>query len=97
MKLNIREKKVLYVFGCPSHHNTVTRLKWLTSLTVDPEAKHFLLELTKKIDREAGEEWFPCFYHHLRAEMDGYFRSKRHLRLVENSTDYKEDFYEEAV
>ena len=33
MKLSIREKKVLYDFACPNHHNTVTRLKWLTALT----------------------------------------------------------------
>ena len=39
MKLNMKEKKILYAYACPSHHNTVTRLKWLTALTVDPEAK----------------------------------------------------------
>ena len=39
MKLSMKEKKILYAYGCPSHHNTVTRLKWLTALTVDPEAK----------------------------------------------------------
>ena len=35
MKLNMKEKKILYAYACPSHHNTVTRLKWLTALTVD--------------------------------------------------------------
>src|SRR5699024_11934972 len=39
MTLSMKEKKILYAFACPSHHNTVTRLKWLTALTVDPEAK----------------------------------------------------------
>ena len=39
MKLNMKEKKILYAYACPSHHNTVTRLKWLTALTVDPETK----------------------------------------------------------
>ena len=39
MKLNMKEKKILYAYACPSHNNTVTRLKWLTALTVDPEAK----------------------------------------------------------
>lgn len=48
MKLNIEEKKVLYAFGCPSFDNTVQRLKYLTSLTVDPEAKHMMLELRKR-------------------------------------------------
>ena len=40
MKLSMKEKKVLYAFACPNHHNTVTRLKWLTALTVDPQAKY---------------------------------------------------------
>lgn len=97
MKLNIKEKKALYVFGCPSHKNTVPRFKLLVSLTVDPEAKHWLLGLTRKIEQEAGEEWFPDFYRHLRMEMDGYFRCKRCLRVVEASTDYEEGMYEEAV
>ena len=94
MKLNIKEKKALYVFG---HKKTVTRFKLLVSLTVDPEAKHWLLGLTRKIEQEAGEEWFPDFYRHLRMEMDGYFRCKRCLRVVEASTDYEEGMYEEAV
>ena len=37
MKLSLEEKKLLYVFACPNHHNTVTRLKLLTTLAVDPE------------------------------------------------------------
>ena len=37
MTLSMKEKKILYAYGCPSHHNTVTRLKWLTALTVDPD------------------------------------------------------------
>lgn len=49
MKLNMKEKKILYAYGCPSHHNTVTRLKWLTALTVDPEAKGQMLHLTRKL------------------------------------------------
>lgn len=28
MKLNMKEKKILYAYACPSHHNTVTRLKY---------------------------------------------------------------------
>ena len=27
MTLSMKEKKILYAYGCPSHHNTVTRLK----------------------------------------------------------------------
>ena len=50
MKLSMKEKKILYAFACPSHHNTVTRLKWLTALTIDPEAKHRMLGLARKME-----------------------------------------------
>ena len=56
-----------------------------------------MLELTKKIEGEAKEEWYTCFYHQLRREMDGYFWAKKYLRIVEKSTDCEEDFYDEAV
>lgn len=45
MKLNIKEKKALYVFGCENYRNTVARLKWVTALTVDVETKRWFLEL----------------------------------------------------
>ena len=50
--LIMKEKKILYAYGCPSHHNTVTRLKWLTALTVDPEAKRQMLGLARKVETE---------------------------------------------
>ena len=33
MTLSMKEQKILYAYGCPSHHNTVTRLKWLTAVS----------------------------------------------------------------
>ena len=36
MKLSMKEKKVLYAFACPNHHNMVSMPKWLTALTVRP-------------------------------------------------------------
>lgn len=97
MKLNIEEKKVLYAFGCPSYDNTVKRLKYLISLTVDPEVKHMILELAKKIESKGAKGWYPCFYHRLRSEMDNYFRARRYLRIVEKCTEWKDERYEEAV
>lgn len=97
MKLSIREKKVLYAFACPNHHNTVTRLKWLTALTVDPEAKRRMLELARKVDTETEESWYTDFYHHLRMEIDEYRRLKRSLRVLRANDDYEEEMYEEAV
>lgn len=97
MKLNMKEKKILYAYACPSHHNTVTRLKWLTALTVDPEAKSQMLHLTHKIETETEERWYEAFYHHLRMEMDEYRRIRRSLRALKANTDYEEELYEEAV
>lgn len=97
MKLDIREKKVLYVYGCQNYHNTVTRLKWLVSLTVDQEAKRWLLGLAQKMEMEGSEEWYPCFYQHMRIEMGNYFRAKRFMKIVEVSTGCEEDIYGEAV
>ena len=82
MKLNMKEKKILYAYACPSHHNTVTRLKWLTALTVDPEAKSQMLHLARKIETETEERWYEAFYHHLRMEMDEYRRIRRSLRAL---------------
>src|SRR5699024_6673469 len=85
MTLSMKEKKILYAYGCPSHHNTVTRLKWLTALTVDPEAKRRMLGLARKVETEVGESWYEDFYHHLRMEMDEYRRLKRSLRVLKSS------------
>ena len=97
MKFDMREKRILYVFGCPNLHNTVGRMKWLTSLAVDPEAKHRMLELAKKIENETEEEWYSRFYLYLRSEMDGYFSAKRRIKIVELHTEYGEEIYGEAV
>ena len=97
MKLNMKEKKILYAYACPSHHNTVTRLKWLIALTVDPEAKSQMLHLARKIETETEERWYEAFYHHLRMEMDEYRRIRRSLRALKANTDYEEELYEEAA
>lgn len=102
MKLSMKEKKVLYAFACPNHHNTVTRLKWLTALTVDPQAKHRMLELARKMETEMAERWYTDFYHQLRAEMDEYYDKavevvtdtvrlethKEDIRLVEETKNW---------
>ena len=71
-----------------NNRNTVTRLKWLTALTVDPEAKSQMLHLARKIETETEERWYEAFYHHLRMEMDEYRRIRRSLRALKANTDY---------
>ncbi len=97
MKLSVQEKKILYALACPNYLNTVTRLKWLTALTIDPQAKHRMLELVRKMETEIEERWYSGFYHQLRVEMDEYYCANRRLRLVKENTDYEEDLYDEAV
>ena len=97
MKFSVKEKEVLYAYACLDYHNTVTRLKWLTALAVDPEAKRWMLELARKIDIGEDEDTYPIFYRLLRLEMDEYRRLKRSLRVLKSYTDYEEDLYEEAV
>lgn len=52
MKLTMKEKKLLNTYGCPDYHNTVTRLKWVTALTIDPEARCRMLGLARKMETE---------------------------------------------
>jgi hypothetical protein len=96
MKLNIMEKKVMYVFGCSDLKNSTERLKYLTALAVDPEAKRFFLGLTRKIESENNEMAHYCRYDNIRHEMDGYFRALRCIEEIESNTKEGND-YEEAV
>ena len=87
MKLSTKEKEMLYAFACPNHHNTVTRLKWLTALAIDPEAKHWMLELARKMETEVEESQHEAFYHRLRREMEEYSRLKRSLHALKSNDD----------
>ena len=97
MKLSMKEKKILYAFACPSHDNTVARLKWLTALTVDPEAKRRMLELARKMETEVAESRHEAFYHRLRREMDEYHRLKRSLHALKANENDEEGWRDEAV
>lgn len=97
MRLTIDEKKVLYDFSCMNRSYTVTRLKWLTSLIVDPQAKYRMLELARKIENEMTESQYPDFYIRLREEMDDYYRARRRLLQVEENTEIKGEMHDQAV
>lgn len=49
------------------------------------------------MENEVEEHWYPCFYQQLRMEMEKYYEAKKYLRMVEKTTDFEEDFYDEAV
>lgn len=44
-----------------------------------------------------GRTGIGAFYLRLRREMDEYDAAKRRLRLVKNTTEYKEDLYDEVI
>ena len=63
MKLSMKEKEDSLCFACPNHHNTVTRLKWLTALTVDPQAKRRMLGWPGRWRRRWTKAGTRLFYH----------------------------------
>jgi hypothetical protein len=85
MLLNIEEKKVLYAFGCSSIKNTVTRLKYLTAIAVDPEVKHMFMVLSGKVEEGADNDGYFNYYYLLRREMDVYFNAKHKIDEIENN------------
>ena len=56
-----------------------------------------MLELARKMENEVEEHWYLCFDQQLRMEMAKDYETKKYLRMVEKSTDFEEDFYDEAV
>jgi len=86
MRVTLEEKKVLYAYGCPDLRNTITRLKFLTSITVDPDVKDMVLSLARKLDSEGVQEWYRCFFYNLRMEMESYFHAQLVMKLAEVST-----------
>lgn len=97
MRLTIDEKKVVYDFSCMNRSYIVTRLKWLTSLIVDPQAKYRMLELARKMENEITESQYPDFYLRLQEEMDDYYRARRRLRQVEENVEIKGKMHDQTV
>ena len=94
MKMNIMEKKALYTFGCPNRKATVDRLRLLAAITPDPAVGKLFCNLSVKLS--AVGEWYRCFFHTLRMEMEGYYNAELTMRLAEVSTYDMEGDYGEA-
>ena len=52
MKMNLKEMKTLYTFGCPNREATVERLRYVAALTPDPAAKKLFYMLSVKLSDE---------------------------------------------
>ena len=66
MKMNLKEMKTLYTFGCPNREATVERLRYVAALTPDPAAKKLFYMLSVKLSDEKCDKWYRCFYYNLR-------------------------------
>lgn len=96
MMMTMKEKKMMYLFACSDYRNTVTRLKWVSSLTVDPKAARRMFELARKMETEVDESWYSSFFYNFRMEMEEYYRLKRSMRAIEDYTEYEEEMYDKA-
>jgi hypothetical protein len=57
MKMNLKEMKTLYTFGCPNREATVERLRYVAALTPDPAAKKLFYMLSVKLSDEKCDKW----------------------------------------
>lgn len=96
MKMNIMEKKALYTFGCPNHRATIDRLRLLAAITPDPAAGKLFCNLAVKLSAVGVSEWYRCFFHTLRMEMESYYDAELIMKLAEVSTYDLEGDYGEA-
>ena len=87
-------KKILYTFGCINCENTVRRLKWVTALKVD--VKQLMLCLVRELDNGNNREMVSLFLTLSSLGNEGIFWSKKHIDIVEKSTDW-EGFYGKAI
>ena len=69
MKMNLKEMKTLYTFGCPNREATVERLRYVAALTPDPAAKKLFYMLSVKLSDEKCDKWYRRFYYNLRLQM----------------------------
>lgn len=86
----------MFAYGCPNLHNTVTRLKFLASITVDLDVKDMVLKVARKLDSEGVQDWYRCFFYNLRMEMEDYRHAKLIMKLAEVSTIEVEGYEYEA-
>ncbi len=96
MKLNINEKKAMYAFGCPNLKATVERMRLLSAVAPDPDTKKLFSTLAVKLSAKGTSDWYRCFFHTLRMEMDGYFNAELTMMLAEVSTIEVEGYDYEA-
>ena len=69
MKMNLKEMKTLYTFGCPNREATVERLRYVAALTPDPAAKKLFYMLSVKLSDEKCDKWYRRFYYNLRLQI----------------------------
>lgn len=95
MRIDLKEKVILYSFGCPNLDATIHRMRMIAAMTPDPAVKKQFLTVGIKLCEEGADSWYPCFYYNLRLEIGAYLNHKRLAAEVEHRstevTDYDFD------
>ena len=95
MKLTVKEKKLLYTYGCTDLELTRKRLCGVAGLTVDPDQNKLVLDFCRKLEDETLTDWYDQMFYFVRAEMECYTNMLLLMQDIEEDKEWrKEDFVE---
>ena len=83
MKMNIREKKALYTFGCPNHKATIARLR-LLALSPRPRRRKAVLQSCSQTEWHGRN--VSLFLLHTPNGNGSYYDAELTMKLAEVST-----------
>ena len=68
--LDFIDQDILYCWGCPSYEVTMMRLTDLASITVDPNIKEHIQDLTVKLFLHCDQERYEQLFYRNRLKME---------------------------
>ena len=68
--LDFIDQDILYCWGCPSYEVTMMRLTDLASITVDPDIREHIEDLTVKLFLHCDQERFEQLFYQNRLQME---------------------------
>ena len=78
--LDFIDQDILYCWACPSYEVTLMRLTDLSRITVDPDIKEHIEDLTVKLFLHSDQERFEQLFYQNRLQMET--SAKRKLRFA---------------
>jgi hypothetical protein len=73
MKLTVKEKKTLFMWGCPNYQNTISRMAMGAALMTDEHVRREVITLRTRLIEEFTDDNYPAFYEKLCREMKDYY------------------------